>query len=56
MQLVVCSLNSVPFAGKYLPSIMIMIILEENKLQKLEDALVKQMLTAVDRADRAEIS
>ena len=24
-----------------------------NKLQKLEDALVKQMLTAADRADRA---
>ena len=26
---------------------------EENKLQKLEDALVKQMLTAADRADQA---
>ena len=25
-----------------------------NKLQKLEDALVKQMLTAADRADQAE--
>ena len=28
--------------------------LEKNKLQKLEDALVKQMLTASDRADQAE--
>ena len=25
-----------------------------NKLQKLEDALVKQMLTGADRADQAE--
>ena len=27
--------------------------LNKNKLQKLEDALVKQMLTAADRADQA---
>ena len=26
----------------------------ENKLQKLEDALVEQMLTAADRANQAE--
>ena len=31
-----------------------MIVLKKNKLQKLEDALVKQMLTAADRADKAE--
>ena len=27
-------------------------ILQQNKLQKLEDALVEQMLTAADLADR----
>ena len=30
--------------------------LKKNKLQKLEDALVKQMLTAADRDDRADWS
>ena len=28
--------------------------IQKNKLQKLEDALVKQMLAAADRADQAE--